>query len=138
MNQLTLLLLVTKASLFFYSYLVNQNCIRPLCDLLLCPDARIVIVCLEGLENILRVGEAEKGNTGNVNYFTQLVDDAEGSEKIESLQTHDNNEIYEKAVRILEAYWQEDDEALPAADDTQPGFNFGGDSVQLPPGGFQF
>lgn len=35
-------------------YLVNQGCIKPLCDLLTCPDARIVTVSLEGLENILR------------------------------------------------------------------------------------
>ncbi|KAK4487374.1 hypothetical protein RD792_006000 [Penstemon davidsonii] len=83
-------------------YLVNQNCIKPLCDLLVCSDPRIVLVCLEGLENILKVGEAEKGNTGDVNYFSQLIDEAEGLEKIETLQSHDNNEIYEKAVNILE------------------------------------
>lgn len=115
-----------------------MNCIKPLCDLLICPDARVVTVCLEGLENILRVGEAERGKTGGVNYFAQLIDEADGSEKIENLQTHDNNEIYEKAVKILETYWQEDDEALPADDEAQSGFNFGGDGVQLPPGGFQF
>ncbi|KAL8484886.1 hypothetical protein ACS0TY_027253 [Phlomoides rotata] len=119
-------------------HLVSLNCIKPLCDLLICPDARIVTVCLEGLENILRVGEAEKGNTVGVNYFAQLIDEADGSEKIENLQTHDNTEIYEKAVRILEAYWQEDDETLPAGDEAQPGFNFGGNGIQLPPGGFQF
>ncbi|KAK6161048.1 hypothetical protein DH2020_004429 [Rehmannia glutinosa] len=84
--------------------------------------------------------EAEKGNTGDVNYFAQLIDEAEGLEKIENLQSHDNNEIYEKAVKILETYWlEEDDETLPAAaDGTQPGFNFGGNGIQLPPGGFSF
>ncbi|KAK3027742.1 hypothetical protein RJ639_042482 [Escallonia herrerae] len=122
-------------------YLVNQGCIKPLCDLLVCPDPRIVTVCLEGLENILKVGEAEKnmGNSGDVNYFAQLVDDAEGLEKIENLQSHDNNEIYEKAVKILETYWQEEeDEALPPADGSQPAFNFGGTEVQLPSGGYSF
>ncbi|KAL8492504.1 hypothetical protein ACS0TY_023909 [Phlomoides rotata] len=87
-------------------HLVTLNCIKPLCDLLICPDARIVTVCLEGLDNYLRVGKAEKGNTGGVNYFAQLIDEADGSKKIENLQTHDNTEIYEKAMRILEAYWQ--------------------------------
>ncbi|TXG70244.1 hypothetical protein EZV62_005179 [Acer yangbiense] len=50
-------------------YLVSQGCIKPLCDLLICPDPRIVTVCLEGLENILKVGESDKslGNTGGVN-----------------------------------------------------------------------
>ncbi|PSR97916.1 Importin subunit alpha-2 like [Actinidia chinensis var. chinensis] len=122
-------------------YLVGQGCIKPLCDLLICPDPRIITVCLEGLENILKVGEGEKnlGNTGDINYYAQLIDEAEGLEKIENLQSHDNNEIYEKAVKILETYWlEEEDETLPSGDGAQPGFNFGGSDVQLPSGGFNF
>merc|ERR1711934_224576 len=43
-------------------YVVDQNSIQPLCDLLDAKDGRIVTVALEGLENILRVGldEAQK------------------------------------------------------------------------------
>ncbi|MED6211522.1 hypothetical protein PIB30_074509 [Stylosanthes scabra] len=123
-------------------YLVSQGCIKPLCDLLICPDPRIVTVCLEGLENILKVGEADKnmGNTGDVNLYAQMIDDAEGLEKIENLQSHDNTEIYEKAVKILETYWlEEDDETMPPGDGSQPGFNFGGsDGPAVPPGGFNF
>ena len=128
---------------YFYGvlrYLVAQGCIKPLCDLLVCPDPRIVTVCLEGLENILKVGEAEKslGNTGDVNLYAQMIDDAEGLEKIENLQSHDNNEIYEKAVKILETYWLEDeDETLPAGDGAQPGFAFGSE-LPVPSGGFNF
>ncbi|KAJ6879953.1 importin subunit alpha-like [Populus alba x Populus x berolinensis] len=113
------------------SFLVDQGCIKPLCDLLICPDPRIVTVCLEGLENILKVGEAKKnlGNTGNANLYTQMIEDVEGLEKIENLQSHDNNEIYEKAVKILETYWVEDGddfEAFPPGDASQSGFQFGG------------
>ncbi|KAH9625544.1 hypothetical protein KSS87_020340 [Heliosperma pusillum] len=115
-------------------FLVNQGCIKPLCDLLACPDPRIVTVCLEGLENILKVGEAEKnlGTTGDVNVFAQAIEEADGLEKIENLQSHDNNEIYEKAVKLLETYWTEDDdeEALPSADASQNGFQLGGDVPQ--------
>ncbi|KAG4990452.1 hypothetical protein JHK87_023909 [Glycine soja] len=122
-------------------YLVSQGCIKPLCDLLVCPDPRIVTVCLEGLENILKVGEAEKsmGNSGDVNLYAQMIDEAEGLEKIENLQSHDNNEIYEKAVKILETYWlEDDDETLPTGDGAQPGFNFGNNDVPVPSGGFNF
>lgn len=35
--------------------LVEAGCIRPLCDLLVCFDPRIITVALEGLENILKV-----------------------------------------------------------------------------------
>ncbi|KAA8543049.1 hypothetical protein F0562_021456 [Nyssa sinensis] len=122
-------------------FLVGQGCIKPLCDLLVCPDPRIVTVCLEGLENILKVGEVEKnlGNTGDVNLYAQLIDEAEGLEKIENLQSHDNNEIYEKAVKILETYWLEDeDDQLPPGDTSQSGFNFGGSELPVPSGGFNF
>ncbi|AES92712.2 putative importin subunit alpha [Medicago truncatula] len=90
-------------------YLVTQGCIKPLCDLLVCPDPTIVAVCLEGLENFLEVGEAEKNfcNTGDVNLYAQMIDDVEGLEKIENLQSHNHIEIYEKAVRIVETYWLE-------------------------------
>lgn len=120
---------------------MSQGCIKPLCDLLVCPDPRIVTVCLEGLENILKIGEADKdlGNTEGVNVYAQLIDEAEGLEKIENLQSHDNTEIYEKAVKILETYWlEEDDEQLPSADAQHSGFNFGGGDLPLPSGGFNF
>ncbi|KAF5190830.1 Importin subunit alpha [Thalictrum thalictroides] len=120
-------------------YLVAQGCIKPLCDLLVCPDPRIVTVCLEGLENILKVGETEKtlGNTGGVNVYAQYIDEAEGLEKIENLQSHDNTEIYEKAVKILETYWlEEEDEPLPPGDAAPAGFQFGGS--EIPSGGFNF
>lgn len=125
----------------FFRFLVTQGCIKPLCDLLICPDPRIVTVCLEGLENILKIGEAEKtmGNTGDVNLYAQFIEDAEGLEKVENLQSHDNNEIYEKAVKILETYWVEDeDEPLPPGDNPQNGFQFGGSEVPVPSGGFNF
>lgn len=125
-----------------HRYLVDQGCIKPLCDLLICPDPRIVTVCLEGLENILKVGESEKnlGATGEVNLYAQMIDDAEGLEKIENLQSHDNTEIYEKAVKILETYWlEEEDETMPTGDAPQSTFNFGGGEVpSVPSGGFNF
>ncbi|XP_014496192.1 importin subunit alpha [Vigna radiata var. radiata] len=123
-------------------FLVSQGCIKPLCDLLICPDPRIVTVCLEGLENILKVGEAEKNvsNPDGVNLYGHMIDDAEGLEKIENLQSHDNTEIYEKAVKILETYWtEEDDETVPPGDASQSGFNFGGHEFpSVPSGGFNF
>uniref|UniRef100_A0A804QPC7 Importin subunit alpha n=1 Tax=Zea mays TaxID=4577 RepID=A0A804QPC7_MAIZE len=120
-------------------YLVAQGCIKPLCDLLVCPDPRIVTVCLEGLENILKVGEAEKNlGAGDVNVYAQMIDDAEGLDKIENLQSHDNTEIYEKAVKMLESYWlEEEDDAMPSGDNPQNGFNFG-NQPSVPSGGFNF
>ncbi|XP_010440449.1 PREDICTED: importin subunit alpha-8-like [Camelina sativa] len=85
-------------------YLVEQGCIKPLCDLLVYPDPVIISACLNGLENILKAGEVER-NIGDVNNYTLQIEYAEGLEKIENLQRHKNNEIYEKALKILETYW---------------------------------
>lgn len=98
-------------------------------------------VCLEGLENILKVGEAEKnlGATGGVNLYAQMIDEAEGLEKIENLQSHDNTEIYEKSVKILETYWlEEEDEAMPPGDTSETMFGSTGQQFNVPSGGFNF
>lgn len=125
-------------------FLVSQGCIKPLCDLLVCPDPRIVTVCLEGLENILKVGEADKemGMNNGINVYAQMIDECDGLDKIENLQTHDNNEIYEKAVKILERYWAEEEEEQLIQDggiaNQQQGFGFATNQPNIPPGGFKF
>ncbi|XP_010458212.1 PREDICTED: importin subunit alpha-4 isoform X2 [Camelina sativa] len=125
-------------------YLVTQGCIKPLCDLLICPDPRIVTVCLEGLENILKVSEADKemGLNDGVNLYAHIIEESDGLDKIENLQSHDNNEIYEKAVKILERYWAEDEEEQILQDggneNSQQTFNFGTNQPAAPPGGFKF
>ncbi|CAH8306438.1 unnamed protein product [Eruca vesicaria subsp. sativa] len=108
-------------------FIVSQGCIKPICDLLTCPDPRIVMVCLEALENILKVGEAVKssGLTADVNLYATMIEEAEGLEKIENLQSHDNDDIYQKAMKILENYWTEDDDEEEGNNDVPSGlFNF--------------
>ncbi|KAL3777238.1 hypothetical protein ACHAWO_006770 [Cyclotella atomus] len=91
-------------------FLVTQGCIRPLCDLLTVNDAKIVTIALEGLENILKVGEDESKTTGAHNEMATYIAEAEGLNKIEELQHHSNNDIYEKCVKILETYFGVDEE----------------------------
>lgn len=126
-------------------YLVQAGAIRPLCDLLTCADVRIVTVALEGLENILKVGEGEKELAGGagVNPYVALVDDAEGLDKIEELQNHTNEEVYEKAVSLLETFFDVEDGEVenlaPAAGAGGAAFAFGGAAPGAPPpGGFDF
>ena len=79
--------------------------------MLACQDPAIINICLEGLENILRVGEAEK-NAGltDANVYVNQIDDAGGLDKIEDLQSHENIQIYEKTVQIAVNYLADDDE----------------------------
>ena len=50
------------------------------------------------------------GMNGGVNLYAQMIDECGGLDKIESLQTNENNEIYEEAAKILEKYWGEEEE----------------------------
>lgn len=103
---------------------------EPLCELLSCPDMSVVLVVLEGVENIMRAGEALGGEE---NKYAQKLGKLGGIERLEELQNHpvsiilsfyfhrffiqcpvicyyitlmyQNTEIYEKALNILETYF---------------------------------
>ncbi|VVB07022.1 unnamed protein product [Arabis nemorensis] len=91
-------------------FMVSQGCIEPVCNLLTCPEPSIITVCLEALEKILIVGEAEK-NLGDILYASIMIDDAKVLEKIEQLQNHDNNDIHQKVVKIIETFGQKTEKA---------------------------
>lgn len=123
------------------NYLVEHGCIRPLCDLLTGSDDAIIQIALDGLENILQVGEQEMIQlTTSQNEKALLISEADGLDKIEDLQQHDNDKIYEASIRIIETYFGvEDEEEIAALAPTESGgqFGFGVDAAQ-PPGGFDF
>ncbi|XP_022847342.1 importin subunit alpha-like isoform X2 [Olea europaea var. sylvestris] len=101
-------------------FLVDKGCIKPLCDLLVSRNtANIIKYCLGGLENILKVGEAEKkkGNTEDVNVFAQIIEDVGGLQKIENLQTHDYGNVRRSAIEILVTYWHQEDDNDEDSDD---------------------
>jgi len=117
-------------------YLVQQGCIKPLCDLLSCNDPRLVTVALEGIENVLKAGELEAQANSGTNPYVTFVDEAEGLDKLEQLQNHQNEDVYKKAVHILETYFgldDEEDDAL-APEHTAEGFAFAA-TQQAPMGG---
>lgn len=94
-------------------YLVNQGCIKPLCDLLAVADAKIIEVTLDSLENILKMGEMDKEARGaNVNEYALYIEEAGGMEKIFDCQSNENEKIYEKAYNIIEKYFAEDEDQI--------------------------
>lgn len=108
---------------------MEEGVIKPLCDLLDTNDPKIIMVAIEGLENILRVGKTDAAAQGGENRFAQMVEADKGLEKLEKLQEHENDAIYEKASDVLKAYWDvgEEQEAVPAIvpQQQQGGFQFG-------------
>lgn len=85
-------------------YLVQQGCIKPLCDLLTMMDNKTIQVALDAIDNILKIGEQDRlaRGPGAYNEYAVFVEDAGGMVTIHNLQTHDNMEIYGKAFYILE------------------------------------
>jgi importin subunit alpha-2 len=108
-------------------YLVNQGCIPPLCDFLTAMDIKIIQVALNGLENILKVGEADAKASGEVNRFAVSIEECYGLDKIEFLQSHENMEIYQKAFDMIEQYFgaeEEDNKVAPTVDPAAQQFQF--------------
>jgi len=104
-------------------FLVHQQAIPPLCALFTSTNSRIVLVALEGIENILRVGQNEAANTGGVNHFAELVEECGGVGKLENLQQAENIEVelYEKAGQIVKNYF--DGVHVTTATNEPQGFN---------------
>ncbi|KAL8563158.1 Importin subunit alpha-6 [Nucella lapillus] len=121
-------------------FLVDQGCIPPLCDLLTVMDCKIVQVALNGLENILRLGEQTAKITNNINPYAVSIEECYGLDKIEYLQSHENQEIYRKSFEIIETYFSNEDEdkvLAPSLDQGGQQFQFGAEE-NTPPQGFQF
>jgi hypothetical protein len=110
-------------------YLVQSGCIKPLCDLLACPDNKIIQVALDGLENILKVGEMDKEsgadqNTGEpINRYALFIEEVGGMEKIHDCQNNANEEIYMKAYNIIEKYFSDEAEDAENMGETGPQIN---------------
>ncbi|XP_058125954.1 importin subunit alpha-7 [Anopheles ziemanni] len=116
-------------------YLVDAGCIPPMCELLTVMDPKIVTVALNGLENILKAGNQHRTKP---NPYAVMIEECYGLDKLEFLQSHQNNDIYEKAFSIIQKFFSNDDEDLAVAPSTENNqFQFGADQ-SVPMDGFQF
>ena len=84
------------------AYLVQQGVIPPFCNLLSCKDTQVVQVVLDGINNVLKLAGEE------INTVTSMIEECGGLDKIESLQNHENVEIYKLAYEIIEQYFSDE------------------------------
>jgi len=95
-------------------YLVELGAIDALCSVLDVADARITLVVLDAIEKILKVGMACDRD------YVGFVDECDGLDKIEGLQQHENTQVYEKVISIIETYFgieeNEDENILPTVE----------------------
>jgi len=124
-------------------YLVSLDVIPALCDLFNSNNAKVIMVALEGLENILMVGEADKVKTQR-NLFTEKVEECGGLDLLESLQTVETigDEIYERLILIIRKFFGGEEEdayvAAPGVDGKTKTFQFGGETAEVITEGFKF
>ena len=64
--------------MFGSRFIVEHNCIPPLCDLLTVMDPKIVQVALNGLDNILKLGEQDAKTMGAQNQYALIVEQCGG------------------------------------------------------------
>ena len=67
-------------------------------------DSKVLLVILEAIEVVLKVGSRLSLN------YAHMFDELSGLDKLEDLQQHPSEEVYEKAVELLENYFGVDDE----------------------------
>ncbi|XP_054849288.1 importin subunit alpha-8 [Eublepharis macularius] len=102
--------------------LIQAGTLLPLLNLLTVKDGKTIQVILDSLSNIFlsaeKLGETEK--------LCLLVEQFGGLEKIEALQTHDNNAIYQSALHLIEKYFsgEEDGNLNPAVNEESKTFTF--------------
>lgn len=82
--------------------MVEQGAIRPLCDLLDVGEVRMLQVAMEAIEAILK-------HSGEHDY-AKLIEECDGIERLEGLQEHENQEVYAKAVHLIEEYFNGEEE----------------------------
>ncbi len=115
-------------------YLVQVGGLDQLCDLLGTIDTKIVAVSLEALENILGYRETVRSDTSSdTNPYAAALLTNGGLKKLKLLQSHSQQEVYNRTTSLLETYfkdeeWPEPTTTVPA---TESGYQF-----QAPQDGF--
>jgi len=86
--------------------LCASGALQPMCDLLDANDERMVCVILDGIMNVLSAAQKQ----GEVEKVAAVIEECGGLDKIENLQTHENEEVYQKALEIIDTFFTDGDD----------------------------
>jgi importin subunit alpha-1 len=107
----------------------RHDAFRPLCDLLACSDAKIISLVLDALDAALKLDPDRYG---------LMVEECDGLDAIEALQSHASENIYRKALHLCSAYFrgeeeeeeEEDQNIAPNVDQNVNAFQFRNTAVK--------
>ncbi|KAL0852404.1 hypothetical protein ABMA28_000596 [Loxostege sticticalis] len=101
--------------------LLSAGFLEPYCALLSSPDHRAVTVVLEGLTNLLQAAV----KYGQVEPLCLKLEEIGALDQIETLQQHENEQVYKKVVHILDNYFSEQEDATAQPTKTDEQYQFG-------------
>ncbi|XP_006822540.2 importin subunit alpha-1-like, partial [Saccoglossus kowalevskii] len=115
--------------------IVQAGVLKPLCDLMVVKEAKVVLVILDAIGNLLLAGE----KLNQVDVVSLMIEECGGLDKLEGLQQHENEQVYQAALKLIEKFFsgEEDEDDTVAPDSTTGVYEFSAQAA-VPQGGFSF